>query len=681
MNPELECDLVMKGGATSGMIYPPAVLRLAGKYRLRNIGGTSAGAVAAALTAAAELNRDNGGFVRLETTAKALQQPSFLRNLFQGNRQTEPLLKILMKAPEYGSELEDMALKVKGKSLSRLLLPLARWLSGIVADSGIGLRKGRWSGLFAGVAAALILSAAIWAVAALFGVVTNFLFWFPLLVLGLIFGAIGFKLGGLLTGIGKLYETATSIMPDNLFGICSGLRDPSNTYNQVAATEWLHDSIEKIAANPDRAGLLTFNQLEASHHPIKLQFVTTDISAGRPYVLPFDDLFVFKKEHFDKIFPADVVRHLVTKSRKVPGIRLPGHGEYYFLPCGSEWPVVVGARLSMSFPFLFSSVPLFRLPQSVRQAIRKTSDECNAGYVLPNTDVQITELIKQDINAELQNGELLLQAEHLVPHWFSDGGIASNFPIHFFDHWLPARPTFGITLRYLQGKPLEQGASPQQTAARRAYMHSLDQPRAVAAAAVGGDGDVWLPTAEDNVPSEWQAIHDPVVGMAEPSSVLKFALGIIKTMQNYRDNMQAALASYRERIVQVRLQPDEGGLNLDMPAANIQSIIMKGDRAGILLRNHFALRHHQWARLRVLVSRLEQAFGTINTVTTESTVADLIRDQAVPKNDFPYRKDNPDWCALERDRVLALLNLVSGPWRDRVDTFTSASTLRVTPEP
>lgn len=683
MNPELECDLVMKGGATSGLVYPPAVLQLAGKYRFRNIGGTSAGAVAAALTAAAEFNRGNGGFDKLRTAALALQRPSFLRNLFQGNRQTEPLLKILMNASQYGDELENLASKARGKGLSGLLLPLARWFSGIIADSGVdGVRKGKWRGLVAGAAVALALSCVIWAVATLFGAAPNVLFWYPLLVLGLVFGGIGFIFGGLVTGIEKLYETATSNMPDNLFGICSGLRDPCNTeYEQLAATEWLHDSIEKIAENAGRSGVLTFKQLALCPHPIKLQFVTTDISAGRPYVLPLDDLFIFKKAHFDKLFPQDVVCHLVSNSRKVPGIRLPGHGEYFFLPCGSEWPVVVGARLSMSFPFLFSSAPLFRLPQSVRQAIRKTSDDSNAGYVLPNTDVQITELIKQDINAELQNGELLLQAEHLVPHWFSDGGIASNFPIHFFDHWLPARPTFGITLRYLQAKPPAQGASRQQTAARRAYIHSLDRARAVAAAEDGYDGDVWLPTAKDCVPADWQAIHDPAVGPAEPGSVLRFAWGIIRTMQNYRDNMQAALASYRERIVQVRLQPDEGGLNLDMPAANIQSIIMKGDRAGNLLRDHFALRHHQWARLRVLVSRLEEAFGTINPVTTASTAADLIRDQAVTGNDFPYNMDDPVWCALQQDRVQALIDLISGPWRNRVDTFASASTLRVTPEP
>jgi cyanophycinase len=40
----LECDLVMKGGVTSGVIYPGAIAAIAATYRLRAIGGTSAGA-------------------------------------------------------------------------------------------------------------------------------------------------------------------------------------------------------------------------------------------------------------------------------------------------------------------------------------------------------------------------------------------------------------------------------------------------------------------------------------------------------------------------------------------------------------------------------------------------------------------------------------------------------------
>ena len=52
-----ECDLVMKGGVTSGVVYPYAISRLAESYRFRNLGGTSAGAIAAAFAAAAEYRR------------------------------------------------------------------------------------------------------------------------------------------------------------------------------------------------------------------------------------------------------------------------------------------------------------------------------------------------------------------------------------------------------------------------------------------------------------------------------------------------------------------------------------------------------------------------------------------------------------------------------------------------
>ena len=39
--------MVMKGGISSGVVYPLTVCKLATKYRLKNIGGTSAGAIAA----------------------------------------------------------------------------------------------------------------------------------------------------------------------------------------------------------------------------------------------------------------------------------------------------------------------------------------------------------------------------------------------------------------------------------------------------------------------------------------------------------------------------------------------------------------------------------------------------------------------------------------------------------
>jgi predicted acylesterase/phospholipase RssA len=54
-------DVTMRGGTTSGVVYPMAVCELARGYRLRNIGGASAGAIAAAAAAAAEAGR-SGGF-------------------------------------------------------------------------------------------------------------------------------------------------------------------------------------------------------------------------------------------------------------------------------------------------------------------------------------------------------------------------------------------------------------------------------------------------------------------------------------------------------------------------------------------------------------------------------------------------------------------------------------------
>src|SRR5256885_2466077 len=103
-NPKHQCDLVMKGGITSGIVYPPAVHELHEKdFTFRSIGGTSAGAIAAAGTAAAEYNGDEG-FQRLKDKGAWLGADSNLRNLFQASTTTRPLLDILNAAlePEKG---------------------------------------------------------------------------------------------------------------------------------------------------------------------------------------------------------------------------------------------------------------------------------------------------------------------------------------------------------------------------------------------------------------------------------------------------------------------------------------------------------------------------------------------------------------------------------------------------
>ena len=67
----------MKGGITSGVVYPRAVAAFAERYRLRRVGGTSAGAIAAAAAAAAQLGRDRGGnsFDELRVLPERLGSP------------------------------------------------------------------------------------------------------------------------------------------------------------------------------------------------------------------------------------------------------------------------------------------------------------------------------------------------------------------------------------------------------------------------------------------------------------------------------------------------------------------------------------------------------------------------------------------------------------------------------
>ena len=85
------CDVVMKGGITSGIVYPLAVSELAKEYRFKNIGGTSAGAIAAVITAAAEYGRRSGNpdaFSIVASLPDQLGHNDLLVKLFQPSAKT-----------------------------------------------------------------------------------------------------------------------------------------------------------------------------------------------------------------------------------------------------------------------------------------------------------------------------------------------------------------------------------------------------------------------------------------------------------------------------------------------------------------------------------------------------------------------------------------------------------------
>ena len=109
INKKLECDLLMRGGITSGIVYPRAIAKLAETYNFRSIGGTSAGAIAAAATAAAAYAARNGQDffqTRIKTLPKELATnkggKTVLERLFQPAPGLEPLFGVLMASLQRG---------------------------------------------------------------------------------------------------------------------------------------------------------------------------------------------------------------------------------------------------------------------------------------------------------------------------------------------------------------------------------------------------------------------------------------------------------------------------------------------------------------------------------------------------------------------------------------------------
>src|SRR4030095_7532488 len=98
-----KCDIVMKGGITSGIVYPRAVTRLARDYRFQCIGGTSGGESTAAGRADAEYTRSRGKIVfdKLNDIPQWLGDSSFggksnLLNLFRPQPQAKGLFRIAL---------------------------------------------------------------------------------------------------------------------------------------------------------------------------------------------------------------------------------------------------------------------------------------------------------------------------------------------------------------------------------------------------------------------------------------------------------------------------------------------------------------------------------------------------------------------------------------------------------
>lgn len=608
--PTLECDLVMRGGVTSGIVYPSAVAALSATYRFRSVGGTSAGAIAAVVTAAAEFGRRSGrnvdAFRQIEAMpaefgAETASGKPFLFHLFTPNPTTAPLFNLVVSAAQ-----------TKGlREIGAAILPAL---------------PGKGSGILAAGALAF-------AVSALFLLLLGS-GWLAMILGALPFAAIAMIASAALWAREWLPAQASALKA-NGYAFCSGMqswhadsaeksRRPGALPTVPGLTPWMHDVIQSAAGLTGETPL-TFGDLWRAHEcrelrghqifkqaggvsprpapdeddasssdsdetdgaksnaarafdvksrDVELILMTTDLTRGLSAQMPFfqnvGELY-FLESDLSALLPTPVIDWLKQAS---PG-NLEYKGQTYIqLPRARDLPVVLAARMSLSFPFLLSAVKFY---------------------------------IKQRSRDEFR----------LRPIWFSDGGITSNFPIHFFDAPIPSRPTFCINLVPEDTDLAVVPVDPELPGSSPSEIPENDLKDSARTQGTSEDSGGLVRLYNDNTTGS--VMLNNFATESPFGSLFGFVMAIIDTARLWGDNELMRLPGYRERIVHIALRDNEGGFNLAMPKDVISNLAKRGQYAGQLIGDTFnpaktqtvsggishGFANHRWVRFRSFMAAFE----------------------------------------------------------------------------
>lgn len=590
-----QCDLVMKGGITSGVVYPRAIYELSKTYQFKNIAGTSAGAIAAVMAAAAQYgeneHQDGHSFESLEKMPNELGGPA---DKGRGTKMLELFQPTPSMASIYDLAMEVIRLKEIFKTRRgriKFWSRLAAWwqaLGSLLRVSSVFVfRFGMWPitlslpglGLLAGVFVAEGAFTGVRVLAYLSAVMV---------------AVVGFAAGAVLGVVGRAKRITRS---ENMFGICTALEQPSGK-GAPALTNWMHARIQDLAGRGVDGSPLTFGELEK--RDINLKTMTTCITHGRPYLLPFSKgSFFFSPAEFRRLLPGEVVDYLEARAREILREQA-GNARFLLaaaqvcpklpLPRDKDLPVLLAARMSLSFPVLLSAVPLwsFDFRRDEVHGARKAWFEWKK---TPDGKVWFEKLSEHAASDHkwmdgLDPGPTgsPRQRMKIEKVWFSDGGICSNFPVHLFDQLIPKWPTFAINLRY------HETTLPAEDRVHLAQSHKGEKEpywRRMGA----GDGD-------------------------SEGSIAGFLGGILSTMMDWADNTLMVVPGYPDRIVHVNLQKDEGGLNLEMTPGQIEDLGKWGEEAASQLVERFtnpnpekgdlSWDNHRWTRLRSTLGVLQK---------------------------------------------------------------------------
>ena len=599
------CDLVMKGGITSGVIYPRLIARLASKYQFKNIGGTSAGAIAAAACAAAQLGKLNGHPNAFKVLAKLPVRlartgmpggPSMLFNLFQPTAAARKYYEVLIRGLNLNSDDALLAILKGISGLYKVVMCVGLLLGSLLLQPFVAVVSSvTHPDATPAISLVLMLIAAGFTA---FGIskivkkqIREDLRWSPVLPILMLFVLGLFSDHGLtwqllcsalgITAVALLFQTVLLLLilalfarglikalHANHYGICSGLTTEGAPARSPGLTDWLTKYLNTLAGLPRNGPPLTFGDLWGHTDPklpraINLEVMTTAISQQMVYGIPFREglpPFYYDPHEWALLFPKTVMAYLNANSYPITGFLVHSKKGTVLrqLASSADLPVVVAVRMSLSFPLLLSAIPLYAIDWSLKasQLSRKNNTPIIANRV-----------------------------------WFSDGGIGSNMPLHMFDSLLPEHPTFAINLKAVHPD------------------HSIKTPESPQ----NKDGRIYLP--EDNrggLQRFWPEPSDqsPLGGL------VGFFSSMINTMQSWRDEIMFTYPGFRDRILQISVRPSEGGLNLNMPASSIQALGEAGEMAADRLIDRFhpsgcqaakGWQNHQEIRLKTFLGLIQPA--------------------------------------------------------------------------
>jgi predicted acylesterase/phospholipase RssA len=692
--PTEPCDLIMQGGVASGVVYPLAIMEVAQKHQLRGIGGTSAGAIGAVVAAAAEYgrrHRTGEGYAQLAALSRDILDKG-LGRFFQPTRGMRGPFDLLVGLQSRGiigaiayigvnwpiyfifgtSGFLNSGWLVAGSPTLWDQVPRTladAWAIALEQNVLIGaflIGLGLWScrrmagkhGFALDVVLVLLL------LGGLSAAVFRFFLPDPPVLSDKLFFQMGIAALSALSAMAFLtffllwWDLSRLAWKRHRFGVCSGLSvDPRNGDGLM---EWLHGHVQRACglAHP-----LTFGDLEPLRREadaamkagrpytppvdtddIELRMTVTDLGLRRPHTLPIlpDDMR-FVPAELREVLPDDVVDALLTASGYDPATSKQTLA--YPLPEWHKLPVLFAVRMSLCYPVLFRMVPLYHKRDSAADGPHKTPRErprVRTWYApwRPKTPPE----------------------EPLTRSLFTDGGICSNFPIHFYDGLLPGWPTLAIAL--------EPSPDPRTSDVRIDRSRTRPAPR------------------------------------PQPLS-LGDALGsIFQTAGGWRDQVQTSLPGYRERVCVVSLSKKQGGFDFHMAREHIRGAMIRGMEAGRLLCNKpvpgklpFDEREHRFRRFLVAYARLEETLGGLARnwlygKVDGKTWPEFIRDYASSGSEPPCTR-SPEFPQTAEpakpDKIAAILRAVDAvaglapqledraPLRTQYDVPEPPTNLRVTP--